>query len=242
MPFTFAHPTIVLPLSYVPKRWVSVTGLIIGSMVPDFEYFIRLRVKSIYSHTWAGLFWFDIPLGLMLTLLYSILIKDKLIDHLPEKLNRRFSKFKGILPSYYSFYYVIIICISVLIGTATHLVWDSFTHPTGYFVNIIPILSATINIDAHQLYVYKLIQHSSTIIGLGIIGLTIFSLAPGEKTKFDDISGYWLKIILTGIAVLVTRLLTGMAFHEYGNLIVTIIAGCQLGLIITSISTNKKKA
>jgi hypothetical protein len=42
MPFTFAHPAIVLPLKHLPKRWYSLTGLIIGSMTPDFEYFIRM--------------------------------------------------------------------------------------------------------------------------------------------------------------------------------------------------------
>jgi len=76
MPFTFSHPAIVLSLSYLPKRWVSMVGLIIGSMVPDFEYFMRMKVKSIYSHTWPGLFWFDLPLGLILMFIYQILVKD----------------------------------------------------------------------------------------------------------------------------------------------------------------------
>lgn len=242
MPFTFAHPAIVLPLSYLPKRWFSVKALVIGSMVPDFEYFIRLRVKSIYSHTWAGLFWFDIPLGLILTLLYSVLIKDKLIDHLPEILNRRFSKFRGVLPFWYSFYHIAIIGISVLIGAATHLIWDGFTHPAGYFVSIIPILSNTIKLGGYHFYIYKLVQHTSTIIGLGIIAGIIFSIPQGKETKLDHIGGYWLKIILTSIVILMIRLLTGLSFHEYGNLIVTMIAGCLLGVIINSVSANRKKA
>ncbi|WP_262496247.1 DUF4184 family protein [Flavobacterium piscis] len=39
MPFTFSHPAIILPLKYLPKNWISLTGLIIGSLTPDFEYF-----------------------------------------------------------------------------------------------------------------------------------------------------------------------------------------------------------
>ena len=65
MPFTLAHPAIVLPLA-AKKLRMSATGLVIGSMVPDFEYFIRMRTESKYSHTLAGLFWFDLPLGLLL--------------------------------------------------------------------------------------------------------------------------------------------------------------------------------
>lgn len=59
MPFTFSHPAIVLPLTSLPKRCISVTGFVIGSLTPDFEYFIRMKVKSEYSHTISGLFWFD---------------------------------------------------------------------------------------------------------------------------------------------------------------------------------------
>lgn len=58
MPFTFSHPAIILPFKYLPNRWISMTGLIIGSLTPDFEYFIRMKIESYYSHTNAGLFLF----------------------------------------------------------------------------------------------------------------------------------------------------------------------------------------
>ena len=50
MPFTFAHPAIVLPFYKKPK-FFSMTTLIIGSMSPDFEYFLRVKIKSDMSHT-----------------------------------------------------------------------------------------------------------------------------------------------------------------------------------------------
>jgi hypothetical protein len=56
MPFTFAHPAVVLPGGYLPKQWLSLTGLVVGSRTPDFEYFFRWRVLSLYSHTLAGIF------------------------------------------------------------------------------------------------------------------------------------------------------------------------------------------
>lgn len=51
MPFTFSHPSIVLPLTYLPKKWISLTGIVIGSLTPDFEYFLRMKIQSTYSHT-----------------------------------------------------------------------------------------------------------------------------------------------------------------------------------------------
>ena len=50
MPFTFAHPAIVLPFYKKPK-FFSMTTLIIGSMSPDFEYFLRMKIKSDMSQT-----------------------------------------------------------------------------------------------------------------------------------------------------------------------------------------------
>ena len=57
MPFTFSHPALILPLKYFPNKWFSLTGLVIGSLTPDFEYFLRMRIKSVYSHTLEGIFW-----------------------------------------------------------------------------------------------------------------------------------------------------------------------------------------
>jgi hypothetical protein len=51
MPFTASHPAIILPLIYLPGKWISLTGLVIGSMTPDFEYFERMSVQSDYSYS-----------------------------------------------------------------------------------------------------------------------------------------------------------------------------------------------
>lgn len=81
MPFTFAHPAIILPLPFLNKRWFSLTGLIIGSMIPDFEYFIRMRIQSIYSHTLAGIFWFDLPLALLISFIFHNKVKNLLFQN-----------------------------------------------------------------------------------------------------------------------------------------------------------------
>ncbi len=70
MPFTFSHPAIVLPFGLIGQRYFSMTALIIGSMTPDFEYFLRLRVRSDFSHTLFGVFWFDLPLGIVLCFVF----------------------------------------------------------------------------------------------------------------------------------------------------------------------------
>src|SRR5688572_23357716 len=115
MPFTLAHPAIVLPLSSLPKRWVSMTGLIIGSMSPDFEYFLRMKIKSNYSHTLAGMFWFDIPITILLAFIFHLIIRDQFIENSPRFLFNRLSGFMDFdWPKHFkaNFFIVIISCIT----------------------------------------------------------------------------------------------------------------------------------
>jgi tryptophan-rich sensory protein len=241
MPFTFSHPAIVLPLRYLPKRSVSMTGLIIGSMAPDFEYFIRLKVESIYSHTWPGLFLFDLPLSLLLVIVYQILVKDALIEHLPQDLYRRVSRFRGSYKPISLLFYFIIVVLSILFGASSHILWDGFTHPNGYFVKLIPAFSNSVKLAGHQLFVYKIIQHTSTILGAIVIVLSFYTLPLGNPKKNNHIIGFWVQIVIVSFITLVIRLSTGLSLHQYGDLIVTAIAGCFLGLITSSITTKLKK-
>ena len=39
MPFTFSHPAIVLPLTFLRRQWFSLTGLAVGSLTRDVKYF-----------------------------------------------------------------------------------------------------------------------------------------------------------------------------------------------------------
>ena len=117
MPFTFSHPAIVLPLKKVSGKMLSLTGLVVGSLTPDFEYFIRMSVRSTYSHTILGLLWFDIPFGLLLTFLYHLIVRDPFITHLPEVLNRKLNSFK-----YFDW-------VDYCADFSFH--WRSFTHYLG---------------------------------------------------------------------------------------------------------------
>ncbi|GAB3908706.1 DUF4184 family protein [Mucilaginibacter boryungensis] len=238
MPFTFAHPAIVLPFGRMIKNKLSLVGLVIGSLVPDFEYFLRLKVKSIYSHTVTGLFWFDLPLGLTIVLLYQYTIKNELIAHFHKTLKTRFIPFAG-QHNNYTLKYIVILCISVFIGAATHLLWDNFTHPTGYFVSRLPILSHSVDIIGYKFYNYNIVQHCSTIIGLVIILIIIIKLPKVSLVNTTPIISYWLNIILIAFIILIIRYFSGLSLNAYGDWIVSGISGFLSGLIIVSIFSSK---
>ncbi len=161
MPFTFSHPALVLPLSFLPRHWFSMTGLIIGSLTPDFEYFLRMKIQSDYSHTLSGLFWFDLPLGILLTFIFHNIVRNSLFDNLPSTLYTRFASFKKFDWNYYFTRNWFVVIISIIIGAASHIFWDSFTHFDGYFVQTIPDLSKSTDIYGIKIQVLKKLQHQA---------------------------------------------------------------------------------
>lgn len=241
MPFTLAHPAAVLPLGALTKRWLSVTGLVMGSMAPDFEYFFRMKLVSRYSHTWEGMIWFDLPVAFVLVIIYELFIKDVLIAHLPAVANRRFYWFRGYNTLFSGWYFVAIV-ISIIIGTASHIVWDGFTHPKGMFVHQFAILNRIVNIYGHRIYIFHLLQYVSGIAGLLIIAITYYAQPKGQLTRAGSISAFWLQVTLVTVVTVAIKLATGLPLHQYANMLVTVIDGVMLGIIIASLLADKTTA
>lgn len=59
--------------------------------------------------------------------------------------------------------------MSAVIGMASHVIGDTFTHVDGYLVNSIPFLKQYIFMFGTEIGVYKILQHGSTLVGFGII-------------------------------------------------------------------------
>lgn len=243
MPFTFSHPAIVLPLITLNRKWFSLTGLIIGSMTPDFEYFLRMSIKSVYSHTVTGLFWLDLPLGIFLAFIFHNIVRNNLFDNLPYFLKARFSVFKSFnWNSYFKRHWWVVI-ISILIGAASHMLWDSFTHGDGYFVQILPALAKNLEISRWQIPISKILQHGSTIVGGMIIIYAIYKLPLDKDTRTGEINmNYWTICCgLTLLIIAVRVFLCGLQFKQYGTLIVCGISAGLISLIITSHLIQIKK-
>lgn len=241
MPFTFSHPAIVLPLTYFPNKWFSLTGLIIGSLTPDFEYFLRMKIKSNFSHTLEGVFWFDLPLGILLAFIFHNIVRNGLLFNLPTFLQSRFSNFTQFNWNEYFKKKWIVVIISILIGAFSHLFWDSFTHYDGYIVTHFPILQNSIEFYNVQIPILKILQHSSTLIGALIIAFTIYKLPYEEIEKKKINMKYWLILTFITFSIIAIRLLNSLDLKQYGNLIVTMISATLISLIITSIINFKNK-
>lgn len=162
MPFTFSHPAASVPLT---RRGLVLSALVVGSMAPDFGYFFRFLPPSHFSHTLYGMFLCCIPTGLAVLWLFHTLLKRPALSLLPMSHQRRLID----VASGFSFGPLrrfALIVVSLALGALTHIAWDSFTHPHGWVVQRVPVLSLTIIETAQgSLRVYKVLQHGSTLVG-----------------------------------------------------------------------------
>jgi len=53
-----------------------------------------MRLQSDYSHALSGIFWFDLPLGILLAFIFHGIARNSLLSNLPAFLASRFSVFQ----------------------------------------------------------------------------------------------------------------------------------------------------
>lgn len=173
MPFTLAHPAAIVVL--LRQRAVPVVpmALVAGAMAPDLPYFVPFGalgagrymslLNGISSHGFTQILLVGMPLALLLAGILWFL--DRPVrwaipeSWIPEKHSlgpRPPSTAHAVLWTFHS----------LLIGLLTHLVWDSFTHSTGWVVRHVALLS-------HEPFagmpIYRLIQHASSLAGLAVL-------------------------------------------------------------------------
>jgi hypothetical protein len=169
MPFTLSHPAAALPLLRPLGRYGVLSALVIGSLVPDLAYFIPLTIARNESHSITGLFLFCFPAGFVSYILFHVLFKGPLLGLLPTSLLHRMNTSVNNFMSLPSVPWTSV-SISLLCGTATHLIWDTFTHEAAPGVAVIPLLHLELfSISGYHFYVFNLLQHSSTFFGIFII-------------------------------------------------------------------------
>jgi hypothetical protein len=175
MPFTLSHPAAVLPLM---RRPFSRAALVAGAVAPDMPYFVvatglPVSAQSWYepfanattSHTALGAVTVTLPYALTLWGLFRAGHRP-LASLLPVPVTPSPPRTAGTLIRRAGW-----IVLSALIGIATHLVWDAFTHYDGFVVTHAPWLNSTL---VGSLTWARALQHASTIGGLAATAVYVW--------------------------------------------------------------------
>lgn len=252
MPFTFAHPAIVLPLKKMNPRWFSLTGLITGSITPDFEYFLRVHATAnTIGETIIGIFIFDLPLSVVLGLLFHLVVRNPLLLHLPSPLDRRLSGYLAFDFIHYLRKQPWVFVSSVLLGAASHLVLDTVTSPdamTETFQRLQQLGSLKNNaflLEADSgMHPFYMLERGFSIGGMLIILYLLLRTnvpAPGfhslpmrKKIEFFSI----FSIFMAGGIVASFEFLP----YAFGlaQLIISTLSAMMLSLILTSLIFRKR--
>ncbi len=240
MPFTFSHPAIVLPLIYLPKRWFSLTGLVVGSTIPDFEYFLRMGVESRWSHSLEGIFYFDLPVGILFCFVFHCMIRNALFENLPYIIKARlipFTKFNWM--TYFQKNWLVVIA-SVLIGASSHVFWDSFTHAHRFFTNAIPALNNEVKIGPVSLPWHHFLQHLSTLVGGCFVLLAIWKLPLDKTVEYGFNEKYWTTFCIFCLLIFFFRLSAGIDYNNFIEFIMVGLATVIYSLAITPFVLKSK--
>lgn len=181
MPLTIAHPAAVLPFR---RCGFSLSALVVGSIVPDLEYFFHVSQQSTFSHELFGLFWFCLPAGLVVLWLFHHLWKPPMVAVLGEQHHHHFKPYPFRPLSHF-----LLICCSILLGAFTHILWDAFTHDYGWAVQRMPELSRP-SLGGAPLY--RVLHFWSSVLGVVLLLLyalyhrtwTLHALAHGWRFVF----------------------------------------------------------
>jgi len=231
MPFTPAHPAIILP--FIRSRYFSATGLVIGSLAPDFEYFFKMSVSSEYSHTLAGLFYFDLPVTLFLSWLFHLIVKKNFIHNLPLFFQKRFQEIL-----YFDFLKYLrnhwwIFVISAIVGSGFHIFWDSFTHNNSFFVRTLPFYrGAYVPYDGVKYPLWYALQHISTALGLTVVGIYVLTMKPAQtQTLTAPKTYYWFTLIIIAFVIVWVRFAFYPSDYELGNAVVSSMTALLVALV-----------
>jgi hypothetical protein len=145
------------------------SALVVGTFAPDFEYFLQLMPRGGFGHTLRGVFVLDLPLALLVLWVFQGYLKVPLTQLLPDGFQRRVAPYLGEF-RFFGWRRFAVIVASILLGIATHLLWDSFTHPTMWLYHHWLFLSRTVRLPLLGTAEYcKVFQHASTVFGIGVL-------------------------------------------------------------------------
>lgn len=242
MPFTLAHPIAAAPIWLCSNKRLDLPGLLIGSMIPDLEYFIALQPTRTIGHTFLGIFIQGIPCAIVLLLIARYVLRRPFLALLPQQLAQRFPRARSYFPLPVS--QLINIVLSIVIGAVSHLIWDAFTHRDGWFVT----RSALLQSEPGGMPIYKLLQYGGGIFG--VLALLIWFVIWLNQAKtyspVETLNSRWrgLAIFCIVLCSLIVAWVAGVVNQVGGEtsyaVIVRAVIGCisglSLGLFLYSVA------
>lgn len=164
MPFTISHAVLAPPISKLTGYRLPISALAIGCMVPDL---VRLFTsEDIHStHLWSAWLYPNLLIGLFFCLLWYLIFRPACLRFIGINKPLKVRSFKQIIQ------FILCIIFALLIGTATHIIWDGLTHVDYRTYAFQEFLSQNVNVLNHNYPMHRVLQIGSSIIALPILAI-----------------------------------------------------------------------
>ncbi|GFH35201.1 DUF4184 family protein [Streptomyces pacificus] len=251
MPFTLSHAAAVLPCirrSGTARGPLVASALVAGSFAPDITYFTAsvlpgaMRFGDV-THGPLGVLTVDVGIAAGLVGLW-LMVREPLLALLPPRLQARAHAVVrgGARPGRTRAALVLWFCVSAVIGAATHVVWDAFTHFDRWGTRALPALAQSV--AGFPLYTYM--QYGSSILALVALGW--FTRSVWERTPPNagpapvpsiGRRGRWAAAVLLTLCVLAGTAHRCVRFSQHGgrvdtplDIVPTVCFGAGAGLAV----------
>ena len=131
MPYTLAHPAVVVPL----RRWLALGAAVTGAMAPDVAYYLPSGAFTTWypstdaTHSWAGAVTFDALVGLVLYAVWRWPVRPGLLGSLPSPWREAaLEQTTAVLPGRSRPLRLLLLYASSAVGALSHVLLDVFTH------------------------------------------------------------------------------------------------------------------
>lgn len=154
-------------------------------MSPDFEYFLRLAPRGHFGHTAVGVLVMDLPLSLLVLWFYRRDLRLTFIALFFDSAGHPESKAWDI-PG------VTAECAGILVGAATHILWDSFTHRSFWPYQHLSFLHRPVfQVGTARVELFEFLQQLSSLVGLLLVAIWCWQLltTDARHRAMKEISG-----------------------------------------------------
>lgn len=196
------------------------SAVVMGCFVPDFPHFLFLPARISFTHTVAGMFVVDLPAALAMLWLFHEFMKQPLLMVLPSGARRRLTNSVHGFPFRPSRRLALIV-LSILTGTATHLVWDAFTHGNSWVSERWAILQEWVRLPAiGRMQICDLLEYASSLFGAAVVVVWIWywyrTTTPSAEPTVQRVGRGYSRIV--GTALPVAALMGGAlwSWHAHG--------------------------
>jgi hypothetical protein len=143
-----------------------------GCFVPDLPLFAFAMAHGFEGHSIRGMFVFDLPVGLVALWLFHSFMKQPALIFVPDGIRRRL---KAGAYSFLPAARFALIAISILIGSATHILWDAFTHGFYWPARHWRFLRTNVELPiVGHLVMFKVLQYASSVAGLLLVAIWVW--------------------------------------------------------------------